>query len=230
MQTYTESDPMDPASRSPEDDFARKALRLRDRVLANLDPRSLRNFREEFDFFNNFTVLSGKLLKIEAPLRRGALKDDLRAQRVEGGNLYLPTNPNNVVVGIDVESCMTLQSAAKVPILVNFKVISRDSPISHPSSANVTPNGSMASLPLLTHSAHVPGQNHATLASSSAPPQRRLSRQLRNEPAITRVQGCIFKSGDDTRQDMLALQVIDLFKRIFQSVGLDLYLSSLKNS
>jgi len=45
---------------------------------------------------------------------------------VEGDDLYLPTAPNKLVRGIQLDSGIPLQSAAKVPIMITFNVVDKD--------------------------------------------------------------------------------------------------------
>lgn len=45
---------------------------------------------------------------------------------MHGEDLYLPTAPTKLVKGIQVDSGIPLQSAAKVPIMVTFNVVDRD--------------------------------------------------------------------------------------------------------
>lgn len=50
---------------------------------------------------------------------------ELEQIEMDGNDLYLPTAPNKLVRGIQVNSGIPLQSAAKVPIMITFNVVDR---------------------------------------------------------------------------------------------------------
>ncbi|KAJ8322856.1 Phosphatidylinositol 4-kinase stt4 [Batrachochytrium dendrobatidis] len=131
-------------------------------------------YEREFDFFGKVTGISGTLKpfvqadasKIE---KKRKIDEELRKIKVQVG-VYLPTNPESIVVDIDYDSGRPLQSHAKAPFMASFKV---------------------------NESGNLNGE--------------------------TRWMSSIFKVGDDCRQDVLALQLISIFKSIFVFAGLDLY-------
>ncbi|KVH93236.1 Armadillo-type fold [Cynara cardunculus var. scolymus] len=144
---------------------------VRDHIIDGFSPEARDIFRREFDFFEKVTSISGVLYPLPKEERRAGIKRELEKIQLDGDDLYLPTAPNKLVKGIQVNSGIPLQSAAKVPIMITFDVVDRD-----------------------------------------------------GDPNDIKPQACIFKVGDDCRQDVLALQVISLLRDIFGAVGLNLYL------
>ncbi|VAI01597.1 unnamed protein product [Triticum turgidum subsp. durum] len=144
---------------------------VREKIVDGFTQEARDMFEREFDFFDKVTSISGVLFPLPKEERRAGIKRELEKITIPGDDLYLPTATNKLVRGIQLDSGIPLQSAAKVPIMITFNVIDRDG----------NPNDVMP-------------------------------------------QACIFKVGDDCRQDVLALQVIALLRDIFEAVGLNLYL------
>ncbi|KAK9448292.1 uncharacterized protein V1518DRAFT_418558 [Limtongia smithiae] len=147
-------------------------------------------YEREFEFFDEVTSISGKLkpyIKKTKAEKKIKIDEEMLKIKVEVG-VYLPSNPDGVVVGIDRKSGKPLQSHAKAPFMATFKIrknIKKIAPIDAEGEEE-TDTGAVETV------------------------EQRLS--------------AIFKVGDDCRQDMLALQLIALFRRIFNASGLDLYL------
>ncbi|KAJ6502153.1 hypothetical protein C8R45DRAFT_975566 [Mycena sanguinolenta] len=160
-------------------------------VVASLSGEARAFYDREFGFFNEVTSISGKLkpyIKKTKPEKKAKIDEEMAKITVDVG-VYLPSNPDGIVVDIDKKSGRPLQSHAKAPFMATFKV--RKDMI-------------------------VVDENPDSLLDG-------------NDTVKTRVeydvwQQAIFKVGDDCRQDVLALQVIAMFKNIFTSVGLTLYL------
>jgi phosphatidylinositol 4-kinase len=81
-------------------------------------------FEREFTFFDEVTGISGKLkpfIKRPKPEKKQKIEEELRKIKVEVG-VYLPSNPDGVVIGIDRKSGKPLQSHAKAPYMATFRI------------------------------------------------------------------------------------------------------------
>src|ERR1700761_9042480 len=81
-------------------------------------------YDREFTFFDEVTDISGKLksyIKKSKPEKKQKIEEELRKIKVEVG-VYLPSNPDGVVVGIDRKSGKPLQSHAKAPYMATFRI------------------------------------------------------------------------------------------------------------
>lgn len=163
-------------------------------------------YEREFSFFNEITGVSGKLrpyIKKSKPEKKQKIEEELRKIKVEVG-VYLPSNPDGVVVGIDRKSGKPLQSHAKAPYMATFRIRKTKSQTEadevtddHAADPSKTADGSTDSV--------VPATSD------------------QGQETYEVWQSAIFKVGDDCRQDVLALQMIAAFRSIFASVGLDVW-------
>ncbi|CAN8098770.1 unnamed protein product [Discula destructiva] len=83
-------------------------------------------YEREFSFFDEVTDISGKLkplvvAKKSKPEKAQKIEEELRNIKVEVG-VYLPSNPDGVVIGIDRKSGKPLQSHAKAPFMATFRI------------------------------------------------------------------------------------------------------------
>ncbi|MCJ1309185.1 phosphatidylinositol-4- kinase [Agyrium rufum] len=158
-------------------------------------------YEREFAFFNEVTSISGKLrpfIKQPKEEKKQKIEEELRQIKVEVG-VYLPSNPDGVVVGIDRKSGKPLQSHAKAPFMATFR-------IKKTRSEEMESTDNM--LEKTNQNEEDGGQQGAVISQ---------------EATYEVFQSAIFKVGDDCRQDVLALQMIAAFRGIFNSVGLDVY-------
>ncbi|TDL24976.1 atypical/PIKK/PI4K protein kinase [Rickenella mellea] len=175
-----------------EDSMKPMLDKMTDLVVDALSGEAKNFYDREFGFFNEVTSISGKLkpyIKRSKPEKKAKIDEEMAKIQVEVG-VYLPSNPDGVVVDIDKKSGRPLQSHAKAPFMATFKVRKEQTII------NTKPDTVLddETVGIATHKRY------------------------------DMWQAAIFKVGDDCRQDVLALQVIAMFKNIFLSVGLNLYL------
>jgi phosphatidylinositol 4-kinase len=92
--------------------------------VSSFSPEDKVFYEREFDFFGRVTGISGTLkpfIKSPKPEKKAKIEEELRKIQVEPG-VYLPSNPDGVVIGIDRKSGKPLQSHAKAPYMATFRI------------------------------------------------------------------------------------------------------------
>ena len=168
---------------------------IRGRMIDSFSGPDRSFYEREFTFFDEITDISGKLrpyIKKEKSEKKAKIEEELRKIKVDVG-VYLPSNPDGTVIGIDRKSGKPLQSHAKAPYMATFRIRKNRDDVDNSET-------------LITH-------DRSAIANG----------RLQQPTYYEVWQSAIFKVGDDCRQDTLALQLIAAFRGIFNNVGLDVY-------
>lgn len=98
--------------------------KVMDSLISSFSDEDRDFYEREFGFFSEVTSISGKLkpfIKRPKPEKKAKIEEELRKIQVDVG-VYLPSNPDGVVVGIDRKSGKPLQSHAKAPYMATFRI------------------------------------------------------------------------------------------------------------
>ncbi|KAK8055377.1 Phosphatidylinositol 4-kinase STT4 [Apiospora rasikravindrae] len=98
--------------------------KVMDSMINSFSPEDKAFYEKEFGFFAEVTGISGKLkplIKAMKDVKKQKIEEELRQIKVEVG-VYLPSNPDGVVIGIDRKSGKPLQSHAKAPFMATFRI------------------------------------------------------------------------------------------------------------
>ncbi|KAH6648308.1 phosphatidylinositol 4-kinase [Truncatella angustata] len=106
------------------DDIKPALDKVMERMVESFSDEDRAFYEKEFTFFDEVTSISGKLkpfIKRPKPEKKQKIEEELRKIKVEVG-VYLPSNPDGVVIGIDRKSGKPLQSHAKAPYMATFRI------------------------------------------------------------------------------------------------------------
>lgn len=188
--------------------------KVMDSLISSFSGSDKEFYEREFEFFSEVTDISGKLkpyIKKSKPEKKAKIEEELRKIKVEVG-VYLPSNPDGIVVGIDRKSGKPLQSHAKAPYMATFRIRKKRG------DPEEELNNMIQAAPPKSHPSHRNGHSRSSTGDGSNHDFNEA-----NPDTYEVWQSAIFKVGDDCRQDVLALQMIAAFRGIFNSVGLDVY-------
>ena len=130
---YKDEESQDPDPVKPALDKVMNAL------LSSFAREDLDFYEREFDFFGKVTDISGTLkplIKRPKPEKKQKIEEELRKIQVEVG-VYLPSNPDGVVIGIDRKSGKPLQSHAKAPFMATFRIRKDEAALDSPENQDL---------------------------------------------------------------------------------------------